>query len=45
VHPADALVRRADRVVIVTAGRSDAGIGALLQLAERYAREVRVVSR
>jgi uroporphyrinogen-III synthase len=40
-HPADFLVRGADRVLIVT--RDGLAIGRLLQLAERYAKPVRVV--
>jgi uroporphyrinogen-III synthase len=42
-HPAETLVRRADRVVIVTGDGAHTGLGTLLQLAERYAKPARVV--
>ena len=42
-HPADALVRRADRVLIVTSQEVRPGLGTLLQLAERYAKPARVI--
>jgi uroporphyrinogen-III synthase len=41
-HAADALVRGADAVIILT--RDGRGIGRLLQLAERYAKPTRVVT-
>jgi uroporphyrinogen-III synthase len=44
LHPADGLVRRADRVVIVSADRSERAVDGLLRVAARYARPVRVVS-
>ena len=44
LHPADALVRRADRVVIVTASKFEGSAGALVQLAARYAKPVRMAS-
>jgi hypothetical protein len=40
-HPADQLVRGADRVLIVT--RDGLSIGRFLQLADRYAKPLRVV--
>jgi uroporphyrinogen-III synthase len=40
-HPADELVRGADAVLILT--RSGLGVGRLLQLAERYAKPIRVL--
>jgi uroporphyrinogen-III synthase len=42
-HPADTLVRRAARVVIVTGDGVHTGCGALLQLAERYAKPAQVL--
>jgi uroporphyrinogen-III synthase len=42
-HPADTLLRRADRVIIVTGDGVHTGVGAVLQLAERYAKPARVV--
>jgi hypothetical protein len=42
-HPADTLVRRADRVLIVTSQAVRPGLGTLLQLAERYAKPARVI--
>jgi hypothetical protein len=43
--PADTLLRRADRVIIVTGDGelNHMGVGAVLQLAERYAKPARVV--
>jgi uroporphyrinogen-III synthase len=42
-HRADTLVRRAARVLIVTGDGVQTGVGAVLQLAERYAKPARVV--
>jgi uroporphyrinogen-III synthase len=39
-HPADGLVRRADRVLIVSGG---SGLGGVLQLAQRYAKPASVI--
>jgi len=42
-HPAEDLVRKADWVLIVVGNSAPAGLGRLLKLAERYAKQVRVV--
>jgi uroporphyrinogen-III synthase len=42
-HPADALVRQADRVVVVSRDADDPDIGTLLRLAQRYAKPAHVV--
>jgi uroporphyrinogen-III synthase len=42
-HPADPLVRRADRVLIVTGHAADADVAPLLRLAQRYAKPAQVI--
>ena len=42
-HPADEMIRRATRVVIVTGLRRSLDVGRVLRLAERYAKRVDVV--
>jgi hypothetical protein len=42
-HPADRLVRQADRVIVVSRDRDDPEVGILLRLARRYAKPAQVI--
>lgn len=42
-HPADTLIRRSARVLIFTGDEAESSLGALLQVADRYAKPARVV--